>query len=227
MTMNSPESLTELHRLATSSKDNANAVQAAELMREVGLKCISFNGIPRVINCLGEFHGSLSSEVKNGLSATATRKPTVDNINQINERGEWLWNSIYAPFDEKLINKLAQSHPNLPVHILYSHYGPLLADFPDHVAGAKVGRILTSIVGVCCLRAQTGVGPQVISHLFGLRKAFDDGSYRAEGEEEVKGGKWLASDEGNIWILKSVDSIVEAIGSGTGTTFAPGMGSKL
>lgn len=45
MTMNSPESLTELFHLATSSSDKAKSVQTAELMREIGLKCIGFNGV--------------------------------------------------------------------------------------------------------------------------------------------------------------------------------------
>jgi hypothetical protein len=46
MTMNSPESLTELHQLvSSSSKDTKQALYAAEFMREVGLKCISFNGV--------------------------------------------------------------------------------------------------------------------------------------------------------------------------------------
>lgn len=98
-----------------------------------------------------------------------------------------------------------------------------------HGTGAKVGRVLTSIAAVACLRAQTGVGPQVTSHVFGLRKAFEDGSFEAEGEirEQSEGGKWLASDEGNLWLLNSVDAIVQAIGEGRGTTFAPGMKSKL
>jgi hypothetical protein len=42
MTMNSPDSLLQLHRIATASSDK---VATAELMREVGLKCISFNSI--------------------------------------------------------------------------------------------------------------------------------------------------------------------------------------
>jgi hypothetical protein len=46
MTMNSPDGLTELYDLATdSSKDKEQSVQTAELMREVGLKCIGFNGV--------------------------------------------------------------------------------------------------------------------------------------------------------------------------------------
>jgi hypothetical protein len=46
MTMNSPESLTALYNLATdNSKDKQKSVKTAELMREVGLKCIGFNGV--------------------------------------------------------------------------------------------------------------------------------------------------------------------------------------
>lgn len=71
------------------------------------------------------------------------------------------------------------------------------------------------------------MGPQVISHVFGLRKAFEDGSYKADGEDEVEGGEWLASNEGSTWLLQSVDRIVEAIGGGMGTSFAPGLKAKL
>jgi len=226
MTMNSPESLTELHKLAAASKSNKEAVYAAELMREVGLKCISFNGIPRTINCLGAFRASLPSSITSGMSTTPSRQPSRSNVDSIISRGLWLWKSIYDPFDSKLIDKLAQSHPDLPVHILNSHYGSLLSDFPK-TEGAKVGRVLTSVVAVACLRAQTGVGPQVTSHIFGLRKAFEDGSFKAEGEEEVQGGEWLASDDGNAWLLRSVDEIVESISGGMGTSYAPGYKSKL
>ena len=45
MTMNSPESLTALHHLASADGDLKTAVAHAELMREVGLKCIGFNGV--------------------------------------------------------------------------------------------------------------------------------------------------------------------------------------
>lgn len=78
-------------------------------------------------------------------------------------------------------------------------------------------------MAVSCLRAQTGVGPQVTSHIFGLRKAFEDGSAEAEGQSDVEGAGWLASEEGNMWLLGSVDRIVEGLGDGTGSTFAPGM----
>jgi hypothetical protein len=71
------------------------------------------------------------------------------------------------------------------------------------------------------------VGPQVISHILGLRKAYEDGSCNAEGEQEVPGGRWLASEEGNLWLLDTVDRIVQAIGKGEGTAFAPGLKAKL
>ncbi|KAH8811229.1 hypothetical protein F5884DRAFT_781555 [Xylogone sp. PMI_703] len=228
MTMNSPESLAELHKFASKPSDNAHAVQTAELIREAGLKCISFNGIPRTINCLGEFRTNLPSEVYDNMRKTATRHITVENLPEATKRGRALWDSVYAGFETKLLDKLAQSHPDLPVYILNSNYTTLLSDPPgQQVPGAKVGRVLTSILGISCLRAQTGVGPQVVSHCFGLRKALKDGTYRAPGEEEVPGFEWLASDEGNQWILRSVDSIVDAIGGGEGTTFAPGLRARL
>ncbi|KAK4863181.1 hypothetical protein LT330_001959 [Penicillium expansum] len=217
MTMNSPESLAALYELASTNPDKQ--VETAELMREVGLKCISFNGIPRTINCLNAFKASLSDSVGSQLSRTPTRAPTPENITAISERGHALWDSIYRPFEKKLFNKLADSHPDLPVHILHGNYGALLSD-PERSTGASAGRILTSIVAISCLRAQSGVGPQVISHVFGLRKALEDGSWvnDVEGEEAAR---WLASDEGNTWILNSVDAIVEAISQGTGSNFAP------
>lgn len=101
-------------------------------------------------------------------------------------------------------------------------YGALFSDPPEKDKG-KVGRVLTSVVAVACLRAQTGVGPQVTSHVFGLRKAFEDGSAEGEGEEVVEGGEWLAGEEGSFWLLSAVDRIVEALGEGRGSTFAPGM----
>lgn len=111
------------------------------------------------------------------------------------------------------------------MHILESEYGALLSDPTPNMPHTPVGRVLTSIMAIACLRAQTGVGPQVTSHVFGLRKAFEDGS--AASEEPVEGGEWLASNEGSTWLLETVDGIVEAIGEGQGTTFAPGMRAKL
>lgn len=103
------------------------------------------------------------------------------------------------------------------MHILGCHYAGLLSDPAgvDRGGLAGVGRVLTSLVAVAALRAQTGVGPQVLSHVYGLRKAIDRGFHEreAESEEERRGMEWLAGDEGNEWILKSVDGIVEAVGN--------------
>lgn len=130
------------------------------------------------------------------------------------KRGRDLWDSVYAGFETKLIDKLATSHPDLPVHILNSHYAPILSDPAERGGLAKTGRILTSLIAISCLRAQTGVGPQVLSHVFGLRKGIQDGSWKNDGKEETEGAEWLASDEGSEWILKKVDEISEALGGG-------------
>ncbi|EON66827.1 hypothetical protein W97_06229 [Coniosporium apollinis CBS 100218] len=227
MTMNSPESLAALYQVATKVQESTQGVATAELMREVGLKCISFNGIPRTINCLGAFRGTLPPSIASSLSRNPSRIPNPQNITTIRDRGRSLWNSIYRPYESKLVDKLSESHPDLPVHILNSHYGALLADPVDRPGGAKVGRVLSSVVAVACLRAQTGVGPQVTSHLFGLRKAVEDGSWVDDEAGPEQGVRWLASDEGNVWILEKVDGIVEAIGGGKGSSYAPARESKL
>jgi hypothetical protein len=175
---------------------------------------------------LGAFRASLPENIVKSLSTTPTRKTNPENINALLARGQSLWTSIYRPFDSKLYSKLADSHPDLPVFIVNHEYGALFSDPPELGAvrkEAQVGRVLTSVVAVSCLRAQTGVGPQVTSHIFGLRKAFEDGSAKAEGERVVEGGEWLAGEEGNEWLLKSVDAVVEALGEGKGSSFAPGI----
>lgn len=230
MTLNSPESLLKLYALATSPSQSIKPATAnqedhpiytAELMREVGLKCIGFNGVPRTINCLNAFRDGLPKEIQSALSQRKPRRAlNRENIDSVLDRGHGLWNSIYAPFTNKLTAKLASSHPDLPVHIVESEYGALFSD-PQQSAphGANVGRVLTSVVAVACLRAQTGVGPQVLSHVFGLRKAFENGS----AEEDVEGGAWLASDEGSEWLIKKVDEVVAAIGG----SFATGGSGEL
>jgi hypothetical protein len=226
MTMNSPDSLLKLYTLATksgSSRSKDHPFYTAELMREVGLKCIGFNGVPRTINCLNAFRDGLPSDIQSELAKRQPRrKLSASNIEAALKRGDDLWESIYRPFSDKLTKKLASSHPDMPVFIIQSEYGCLFSD-PETPAphGADVGRVLTSVIAVACLRAQTGVGPQVLSHVFGLRKAFDDGS--AESEDVVQGGKWLAGNEGSTWLLETTDRIVEAIGQGQGSSFAPGM----
>ncbi|KAL0255146.1 hypothetical protein SLS55_009676 [Diplodia seriata] len=229
MTMNSPDSMKELYDVATTLDDGnqaTGAVETAELMREVGLKCIGFNGIPRSINCLGAFRSSLPEDVVSRLSTEPTRTPSPSNIKAMRKRGFALWTDIYRPFDDKLLDKLAASHPDLPVHIINSHYSALFTD-PPAKQTPRVGRTLTSLVGISCLRAQTGVGPQVLSHVFGLRKAFDEVGVKTNAEADVPGARWLAGEEGNFWILETVDAIVKEIGEGEGTTYAPGLRAKL
>lgn len=225
-TLNSPDSLAALQ--ATASNPSAKTykplspVPSAELIREVGLKCISFNGIPRSINSLGAFRASLPQDVQDGLETRPSRIITPQNLALRHKTGLALWKSVYDPFDEKLTARLADSHPDLPVHIHGSHYGPLLSNpttpegQPEERGGlASVGRVLTSLVAIACLRAQTGVGPQVLSHVFGLRKAVDQGLHVAEAESDAEreGIEWLAGDDGGEWVLRSVDGIVEAIGN--------------
>jgi hypothetical protein len=232
-TLNSPDSLTILYDLASSADGDSSTsipVSAVELIREVGLKCIAFNGIPRTINCLTAFHGSLPPQVRDGLRTAPRRTVTPENLTSVQKRGRQLWDSVYAPLDRRLLDKLARAHPDLPVHILGSHYGPLLADPPSGEGeslsdeksvpgGGKVGRVLTSIVAIACLRAQTGVAPQVISHVLGLRKSLQDGTWEDDRRAVTSEGiQWLASDEGSEWILRSVDRIAEALGGGD---FAP------
>lgn len=206
-------------------------MRTAEFIREVGLKCISFNGIPRTINCLNAFHASLPEHVTAALSREPSRTLTADNVEGVKARGRSLWDSIYAPFEDRLVDKLGVAHPDLPVVILNCHYGPLLSDPAEAQTKTKtktkrgLGRVMTSLVAVASLRAQTGVGPQVLSHVFGLRKAVDDGTFRDDLEVEVEGeGKeegeseseegvrWLAGDQGGEWMLKAVDRIVDGLG---------------
>ncbi|PSN62272.1 hypothetical protein BS50DRAFT_613276 [Corynespora cassiicola Philippines] len=221
MTMNSPDSMVELFRSASASKPATESVAIAEFMREVGLKCIGFNGVPRTINMLNAFRAALPESVLSSLSTTPTRYPTPENVESINSRGRSLWDSIYRPLETKLENKLADAHPDLPVFIISGEYGALFTD-PPRSTGANVGRISTSLVAIACLRAQQGVGPQVLSHIFGLRKAWDDGTWKTEPEAgQEEGIRWLVSDEGCTWALERVDEVVGTLGGGQGTTFAP------
>ncbi|KAK4695160.1 hypothetical protein P7C70_g8603, partial [Phenoliferia sp. Uapishka_3] len=217
VTLNSPATLCELYSYATKDlKEEAGAVERAAIMREVGLKCISFSGIPRTINSLGALRSHLPESVASQLNIKGTRLPTPSTTDEITgPRALSLWNSIYAPHHEKLLLKLSLSHPDLPIHILSSHYGALLSDppLPPIPGHYKIGRVLTSVVAIACLRAQQGVTPQVTSHVFGLKKALEEGS---EGEG-VRGEEWLTSDEGCEWVLRSVDEIVREVSGGMGS----------
>lgn len=173
---------------------------------------------PRAINSLNALRDSLEPEVASALPTKPTRQLTPSNVNDVvDARSNALWSSIYSGVSARLLDKLAQSHPDLPVHIMSAHYGALLSNPPD--AESPIGRVLTSVVAVACLRAQSGVSPQVLSHVFGLRRSLDGKA--AGAEQDVEGEEWLASDEGSVWVLESVDKIVRALGTGSEQSFAP------
>lgn len=170
---------------------------------------------------LNAFRADLPSSVATSLNKTATRYPDASNIESINKRGRGLWDAIYRPLEQKLELKLGDAHPDLPVFIINNEYGGLFTD-PARSTGATVGRISTSLIAITCLRAQQGVGPQVLSHVFGLRKAWEDGTWKDEPEAgEEEGIRWLVSDEGCTWVLEKVDELVAALSGGQGSTFAP------
>lgn len=67
---------------------------------------------------------------------------------------------------------------------------------------------MASVVGSACLRTEGGVGPQLTSHVFGLLKARTAGDQGYEMNEE---DRWLATDEGTEWVIKTVDSILDVV----------------
>lgn len=96
--------------------------------------------------------------------------------------------------------------------IIHQEYGALLSD-PPHDSWPKegrVGRALTSVTGVACLRASGGVGPQMTSHVYGLLKApsyEEDAAAAGIGEGE----EWLSSPEGATWVIGVVDKLVDVL----------------
>lgn len=170
---------------------------------------------------LNAFRAELPSSIASSLNTQPTRVPSPTNIESTNARGQSLWESIYRPLSTKLEHKLSDAHPDLPIFIINSEYGALFSD-PPRSFGATVGRLSTSLVAITCLRAQQGVGPQVLSHVFGLRKAWEDGTWKSEPEAGTEEGiRWLVSDEGCTWVLEKIDELVDALGGGKGSTFAP------
>lgn len=84
-------------------------------------------------------------------------------------------------------------------------YGAVLSPLPGaaEVQG-NLSRALTSVVGVACLRAEGGVGPQLTSHVFGLLKA-------RTAEDLSPEDRWLSSDEGAEWVIRTVDTVLNAL----------------
>ncbi len=217
-TLNNPGSLQALHRFAApSSSDLEHRTDVALLMRETGLKCIGFIGIPKVINNLAALRKAVEadSELVQALPTQPRRQIKADRLERVHKAAYSLWDDIYTPHSEKLLKILGTSHPDLPVFIVESEYGPLFSS-PSSFAlesegeGAKqepswdVNRLRTSLVAISALRAQGGVGPQVTSHVWGLLKAKD--SIQPD-DVSKKGLEWLTTEEGALWVVRAVDGV--------------------
>jgi len=218
LTKNCPPALACIYAFATRQEGaDAETVQKpvplerririAALMRETTIKGCVFVGVPKVINCLAGLTGGLDDEVKEALDKKSYRDAEQENVPPILERGIKLFRSIYDPHTEKLLAKLGTYHPDFPGFIIRSEYGPLLQEPPDMPKEYAISRALTSAMGVACLRADGGVGPQLTSHVYGLLKA---AGWPGETEED----KWLSSQEGAQWVIELTDELSDLVKSG-------------
>ncbi|KAJ3476960.1 hypothetical protein NLI96_g10795 [Meripilus lineatus] len=212
LTANLPSSVGHLYRFTTRSDPSdaatrysvADSVNKAALIREAAMKSSIFVGVPRTILSLGGLHEALEDDVNAALRKTSTRSPNPQNIEEILSRGKALWASIYKPHAEKLQDKLAGYHPDFMEFIIQA-YGSVLSPLPGgDTEQGNLSRALGSVVGTACLRAEGGVGPQLISHVFGLLKARNE---KGLSEEDY----WLASDEGTEWVIRTVDTILDVV----------------
>ncbi|KAG8719394.1 hypothetical protein FRC08_002937 [Ceratobasidium sp. 394] len=210
LTVNSPDSIGHLYRFATrpaaggdlSAPSPLNErVTAAALMREAGVKCGVFVGVPKTINGLAGLHQALEDDVKEALPTANPRNQNSATTNQDN--GLRLFKSVYDPHTEKLLAKLKSYHPDFAGWIVEHEYGALLSNAPGH---EHLSRTLTSAVAVASLRASGGVGPQLVSHVYGLLKArgFDSAT-------ETEDDDWLASEDGARWVIEVADAISDTV----------------
>jgi len=131
LTANCPDAVGDLYSFVarrnpptdTRSSSNASDLRPvddrtakAALMRETGLKCAVFVGVPKVINSLAGLTARLDEDVKTKLTQEPFR--TLHNeragIEQVTTRGKKLFASVYAPHTEKLLAKLGSYHPDFP-----------------------------------------------------------------------------------------------------------------
>jgi len=226
LSVNSPASVANLYRFVSRHEIESpesllqvdERTKKAALMRETSLKCVTFVGVPKVINSLASLTQALEIDVRDALEKKPLRTIANNDITELSSRGLNLFKSIYDPHTEKLLTKLGSYHPDFPAIILQHEYGALLADPAQWPSLGQVGRTLTSAAGVACLRAAGGVGPQLTSHVFGLLKA------RGFDETDVK-VEWLASEEGATWVINTVDRFCDLM-TETGATALRGQ-SKL
>ncbi|PLW09623.1 hypothetical protein PCANC_24951 [Puccinia coronata f. sp. avenae] len=212
--LNRPSAFEPFWASVRSTTDHTAALYNASLIRETALKSISFIGIAKSINALNAFRAVVeqaNAELVPLLDEQAPKRiPGRDenSIDGIAQRAARTWKSIYRPLDEKLLSKLAAAHPDLPVHILHSHYGPLLSDPSNH--SGPIGRVGTSLIAVGTLRASGHLGPQLLSHVYGLKKAGEE--LALVGEPSLgQGTQWLTSDHGAEWIIRSIDRLSHLI----------------
>ncbi|KAG9102512.1 hypothetical protein FRC06_001926 [Ceratobasidium sp. 370] len=210
LTVNSPDSIGHLYRFATRPAAGGDPpapgplnerVTAAALMREAGVKCGVFVGVPKTINGLAGLHRALEDDVKEALPTMNPRNQASATTNQ--ENGLKLFKSVYDPHAEKLLAKLKSYHPDFAGWIVEHEYGALLSNVPGH---EHLSRTLTSAVAVASLRASGGVGPQLVSHVYGLLKArgFDPATATEDDH-------WLASEEGARWVIAVADAISDTV----------------
>ncbi|KAI0723387.1 hypothetical protein C8Q76DRAFT_722693 [Earliella scabrosa] len=212
LTANAPPTIGHLYRFATrddpenatTRRGFAEALDKAALMRESALKSCIFVGVPRTILSLASLHEAIEDDVKHGLRKTSKRTVDTANVEEVVARGRALWASIYEPHAEKLWNKLGTYHPDF-IEFIIMAYGTVLAPMPGGDAEqGNLSRALGSIVGTACLRAEGGVGPQLMSHVFGLLKARN---VPGLSEEDY----WLATDEGTEWVIRTVDKLLDVV----------------
>ncbi|KAJ3991829.1 hypothetical protein F5050DRAFT_1077733 [Lentinula boryana] len=238
LTVNRPPCFGQLYRYVTRSDFNADsrnvsleaAVNRAAIIREAALKSTIFVGVPRVILSLTALHEILDEDVKVSLRKESTQRlATSENIEATVARGKALWDSIYAPHADKLHKKLGTYHPDFIVSdsiltidyvpitaFIIQAYGTVLSPLPgvtktfldassiDDPDQGNLSRALGSVVGIACLRAEERVVPQLTSHVFGLLKA----RYVENQNDE---DRWLSSDEGTEWVIRTVDEILDGV----------------
>ncbi|KAA1466130.1 hypothetical protein DENSPDRAFT_830877 [Dentipellis sp. KUC8613] len=211
LTANRPSTVGHLYQFATRAdpsdvttrRSQPEALNKAALMRESALKSTIFTGVPRTIIALASLMDSLEDDVKGNLRTESHRTATPENIDATLARGMNLWNSIYEPYAKKLHDKLGSYHPDF-ISFIIQAYGSVLAPLPGDNEQGNLSRALGSVVGIACLRAEGRVGAQLTSHVFGLLKA----RYVEDLNEE---DKWLSSDEGTEWVIRTVDSLLDVV----------------
>jgi alkylhydroperoxidase/carboxymuconolactone decarboxylase family protein YurZ len=167
--------------------------------------------LPRTINMLNAFRRSLPEEVALSLSNTTSRDLNAYDVKSLQSAGRTLWERLHYPVDKVLESILKAAHPDLPDFTINYLYGGLFSD-PDCRAATRIDRISTSLFAIACLRAQQGVGLQLLGHVSGLKNSWEDGSWRPGTHiGPADAIEWLVSDEGCMWMLKTIDGLVEAL----------------